>query len=92
RIYRAGQLTARLRRAGLRILGTHHAHALHSPYWWLKCAVGLNRQEALPVRAYHRFLVWDITTGARPVRLLERALNPLIGKSLVVYGEKPRAA
>ncbi|MDQ4134016.1 MAG: methyltransferase domain-containing protein [Actinomycetota bacterium] len=92
RIYRAGQLAARLRRAGLRILGSHHAHALHSPYWWLKCAVGLHRDQALPVRAYHRFLVWDISTAARPVRLLERALNPLIGKSLVVYGEKPRAA
>lgn len=92
RIYRSPQLRARLRAAGLRVLGSHHAHALHSPYWWLKCAVGLDRDDAVVVRAYHRFLVWDITTGARPVRMLERALNPIVGKSLVVYGEKPRAA
>lgn len=91
RIYRAGQLAGRLRGAGLRVLGHHHAHALHSPYWWLKCVVGLDRDDAAPVRLYHRFLVWDIMTGTRSVRLLEQALNPLIGKSRVVYSDKPRA-
>ncbi|MFI5427919.1 hypothetical protein [Aeromicrobium sp. UC242_57] len=35
-----------------------HAHALHSPYWWLKCAVGVNREQHPLVRAYHRPLVW----------------------------------
>jgi len=40
RIYRRRELVARCRRAGLRVVGSHHAHALHSPYWWLKCAVG----------------------------------------------------
>jgi SAM-dependent methyltransferase len=91
RIYRAGQLATRINEAGLRVLGHHHAHALHSPYWWLKCLVGVHRDDAAPVRLYHRFLVWDITTGARPVRLLEQALNPLIGKSRVVYSDKPTA-
>jgi SAM-dependent methyltransferase len=89
RIYRAGQLAGRLRRAGLRVTGSHHAHALHAPYWWLRCLVGVGRDDAAAVRLYHRFLVWDITTGARPVRLLERALNPVLGKSLVLYLEKP---
>jgi len=89
RIYRRSQLSTRLRAAGLGVRGSHSAHALHSPYWWLKCAVGVGRDDVRAVRRYHRFLVWDITTGARPVRLLERALNPLIGKSLVVYADKP---
>jgi len=89
RIYRRSGLVALLRAARLRVLGSHSAHALHSPFWWLKCAVGVDRDEVWAVRQYHRFLVWDITTGSRPVRRLERALNPLIGKSLVVYAEKP---
>jgi SAM-dependent methyltransferase len=89
RIYRAGQLAARLARSGLAVTGSHHAHALHTPYWWLRCLVGVGREEALPVRLYHRFLVWDITRGPRPVRLLERALNPVVGKSLVLYLQKP---
>ncbi len=89
RIYRAGQLARRLQATGLTMTGAHHAHALHSPYWWLRCLVGVARDDALPVRVYHRFLVWDITTRPRPVRMLERALNPVVGKSLVLYLEKP---
>ena len=90
RIYRRGQLSERLRRAGLRRYGSHHAHALHAPYWWLKCLVGVRRDEALLPSAYHRFLVWDIEKGKPWVRRLERALDPVMGKSLVFYLEKPR--
>jgi hypothetical protein len=39
-------------------------------------------------RAYHRLLVWDIMKRPAATRLTERALNPLIGKSLVVYAVK----
>ena len=42
RIYSATELKAKLRAAGLDVAGSHHAHALHSPYWWLKCAVGVD--------------------------------------------------
>ncbi|MGZ4632572.1 MAG: class I SAM-dependent methyltransferase [Actinomycetes bacterium] len=88
RIYRADQLTARLAGAGLRPTGSHHAHALHAPYWWLKCAVGVDRDHALP-RAYHRMLVWDIMKRPWLTRTAERVLDPVIGKSLVVYCAKP---
>ena len=86
RIYRARELRDRLTAAGVRITGTHHAHALHVPYWWLRCLVGPDDEGAWPVRQYHRFLVWDIVRRPRAVRLLEAALDPVIGKSLVVYG------
>jgi SAM-dependent methyltransferase len=85
RIYRGGQLRGRLRAAGLRVTGTDHVHALHAPYWWLRCLVGPDDERAWPVRQYHRFLVWDIVRRPRLVRRCERALDPLIGKSLVVY-------
>ena len=85
RIYRRGQLLRRLQGAGLRSFDSHHAHALHSPYWWLKCLFGVRDEEARVPSAYHRFLVWDIKKGRRWVRLLEAALNPVLGKSVVVY-------
>ena len=85
RIYRGGQLRGRLAASGLRVTGVAHAHALHAPYWWLRCLVGPDDERAWPVRQYHRFLVWDIVHRPRLVRLAERALDPLIGKSLVVY-------
>jgi len=89
RIYRRSTLVERLRNVGLRPLASHHAHALHSPYWWVRCLVGPRRDDHPVVRAYHRLLVWDIVKGPRVTRATERFLNPLLGKSLVVYLEKP---
>ncbi len=90
RIYRQGALVARLERAGVKPYASHHAHALHTPYWWLKCAVGVRDERHPLVRAYHRLLVWDITAATPLTRVPEHLLNPVLGKSLVVYLEKPR--
>ena len=88
RIYTRVELEAKLARAGLEPRWHHHAHGLHSPYWWLKCAVGVGKDDHPLASAYHRLLVWDIMKRPRITRLAERALNPLIGKSLVVYAVK----
>jgi hypothetical protein len=79
---------SRLKRSGFRPLGTHHAHALHSPYWWLKCASGIDNERARLPNLYHRFLAWDISARPRITRAVERALNPVMGKSFVVYLER----
>ena len=88
RIYTRVELEAKLARAGLTALRHHHAHGLHSPYWWLKCAVGVNDDKHRLTSAYHRLLVWDIMRRPAITRLAEQALNPLVGKSLVVYAVK----
>ncbi len=90
RIFTRAELTAKLAAAGLTAVGGHHAHGLHSAYWWLKCAVGVHDDAHPAVRAYHRLLVWDIMRKPALTRLAEAALNPLIGKSLVIYAEKPK--
>ncbi|HKT01217.1 MAG TPA: class I SAM-dependent methyltransferase [Rugosimonospora sp.] len=92
RIYRAIELVHKLCGAGLRPVYRHHAHALHSPYWWLKCAVGVNRDRQPLVRAYHRFLVWDLMRRPWLTRTAERVLDPVLGKSVVVYLVKPEVA
>jgi SAM-dependent methyltransferase len=94
RIYSEPELRSKLRAAGLKPNRAHHAHALHTPYWWLKCAVGPTNNAHPLVRAYHEVLLWDIG-GRQPVarftRLADRIGNPLLGKSLVVYARKPRS-
>lgn len=90
RIYRASELVRRFARAGLRMAGRHHAHALHSPYWWLRCALGDPEQARLS-RWYQRMLEWDIMHAPTPLGRIERALDPLLGKSVVLYFDKPRA-
>jgi len=91
RIYAERELRAKLRAVGLRPGAAHHAHALHTPYWWLRCAVGPTNDTNPLVRAYHAVLLWDIA-GRRPhsrvTRFLDRIGNPVLGKSLVVYATK----
>jgi SAM-dependent methyltransferase len=94
RIYRASELRAKLHGAGLEPRHAHHAHGIHAPYWWLRCAVGPTNDEHRLVRAYHQVLMWDIG-GTQPwqrfTRLADRMLTPVIGKSIVVYARKPLA-
>jgi ubiquinone/menaquinone biosynthesis C-methylase UbiE len=92
RIYRGDELRRRLTDAGLTPVDAHHTHALHAPYWWLKCAVGVDDGDHPLVKAYHRLLVWDMMKKPRLTRLAERLLNPVVGKSLVVYLRKPEPA
>jgi ubiquinone/menaquinone biosynthesis C-methylase UbiE len=88
RIYRRKALIDRLKRAGAHFLAHHYAHSIHAPYWWLKCLVGLNRTDSAAVNAYHRLLTWDIMQKPRLTRFIDRLLNPVLGKSLVLYLQK----
>jgi SAM-dependent methyltransferase len=92
RIYSRTELAAKLRAAGLTVDGYHRAHALHSPYWWLRCAVGPQNEDHPAVVRYRKFLEWEIVSQPRSTRVAERALAPLLGKSAVHYATKPLAA
>ena len=92
RIYRASDLRRKILRAGMKFTHTHHAHALHSPFWWLKCAVGVSRSDHPAVTAYHKMLVWDLMQRPRLTRVTESVLNPLVGKSVALYFVKGEAA
>jgi ubiquinone/menaquinone biosynthesis C-methylase UbiE len=92
RIFTRAELEIKLRRAGLFVAGHHRAHALHSPYWWLKCAVGVRNDDHPLASAYHKLLVWDIMRKPAVTQRTDQVLNPLIGKSLVVYAAKPAQA
>ncbi len=94
RVYRLRDVRRKLAAAGLQPGGWHRAHALHTPYWWLRCAVGPQREvsENRLVSAYNRLLEWDIVSGPRITAAFERLLNPVLGKSLVVYADKPARA
>ena len=89
RIYRRSTLERRLGSAGLEPTGYHHAHGLHSPYWWLRCLVGPSNDTHPAVEAYHKVLVWDIVKAPFLTRTADRVLSPVIGKSLVLYLTKP---
>jgi len=90
RIYRASALRDKIAGGGMEFTHLHHAHALHSPFWWLKCAVGVSNGDHRMVAAYHRLLVWDLMRRPKLTQLAETLLNPLVGKSVAMYFTKPQ--
>jgi len=91
RIFKASELRKQIQGLGFRFYRRHWAHALHSPYWWLKCAFWGQDNNPL-VKSYHKLLVWDLLDRPLLTRTIERGLNPVMGKSVVMYFQKGQAA
>lgn len=89
RIFKDAELKADIEKLGLACTHRHWAHALHAPYWWLRCALWDNQKESWLIRQYHNILVWDMMKAPWLTRTLDKALNPLCGKSVVLYFSKP---
>ena len=89
RIFRHSQLKKLGKDFGLEYLSFHWAHGLHSPYWWLQCLFWNTKDQSLIIKQYHKLLVWDLMQRPIFTRILEMILQPLIGKSLVMYFKKP---
>lgn len=87
RIFNANHLREDIQENGFRRFDKHHAHSLHVPYWWLKCLFWREdpEQQAGIVNAYHKFLVWDLMKQPRSTKILDKILNPIMGKSVVMY-------
>jgi len=88
RIYRKNELLNLLTSAGTKCREIRYKHALHSPYWWLRCFVGHKNEDSLPVRLYKNFLEWDIIHHPALTRFLDKLLNPVLAKSIVYYMRK----
>ncbi len=88
RIYQASKLRDKIAGGGMELTHTHHAHALHSPFWWLKCAVGVSNADHPAVTTYHKLLVWDLMRRPKITQVAESLLNPLVGKSVAMYFTK----
>lgn len=88
RIYRKQALIRKITAHDMVYQGSHFAHSIHTPYWWLKCLVGPNRTDSVPVNLYHKLLVWDLMEKPRATAVVDRLFNPILGKSLVLYFQK----
>ena len=88
RIFSARELRGDIEKLGFSHYHRHWAHALHVPFWWLKCMFWDRQDENWLVKQYHRLLVWDLMEQPALTRVLEKCLNPLMGKSVVMYFRK----
>jgi SAM-dependent methyltransferase len=90
RIYKKKSLIKNIESFGVKHFAMHYAHSIHAPFWWLKCLIGPNKTDSKLVNLYHRILVWDLMKKPEITAFVDRLLNPLLGKSLVVYFRKNR--
>jgi hypothetical protein len=91
RIFRPRELALGLAAAGLTTTGVGFAHGFHTPYWVLRSVMNLpDADESAMVRAYRTFLIQ--ATGSKLLARVEKALNYVCPKSLILYAEKPAAA
>jgi SAM-dependent methyltransferase len=88
RIFNASALRQQVEGRGLQFFYRHWAHALHAPFWWLKCLFWKTQDHNPLIKAYHKLLVWDLLQRPWLTQTLERCLNPLMGKSVVMYFNK----
>jgi len=88
RRYKTGELLTALRRNQLRVYAIRYEHAFHTIYWLLRCIFGVKNEGALVPSIYHKFLVYQIETKSRFVRLVEGFCNFFFPKSLVIYTRK----
>ncbi|MFT5083277.1 MAG: ubiquinone/menaquinone biosynthesis C-methylase UbiE [Lentisphaeria bacterium] len=89
RIFNSAQLQNEIESLNFTFIGRHWAHALHVPYWWLRCAFWSRGETFFATRMYHAVLVWDLLKKPKITRILESLLNPIMGKSTVMYFSKP---
>ncbi len=92
RIFNAKALRASVEDRGFALRWRGFAHGLHSPYWWLKCLLWDRRDDHPLIRAYQRFLEWDILKQPRLTRVMEALAAPVMGKSVVMGFEKTARA
>ncbi len=88
RIFRPRDLALGLADAGLSTTGVGFAHGFHTPYWVLRSVMNLpDADESAMVRAYRTFLIR--ATASKLLDRVEKALNYVCPKSLILYAEKP---
>ena len=85
RIFKSAELKSAIEQLSMRRFARHWAHSLHVPYWWLRCMFYAKGDSHPWVKKYHEFLVWDLMQKPRITQWLDRLLNPIMGKSVVMY-------
>ena len=87
RIFKPRTLALSLQKAGFIDITVGFAHAFHSPYWALRCLVGLSSADQNKWVILFRKLLLEATRSL-PAQRIEKLFNYVFPKSLVLYGRR----
>ena len=88
RIFSQSGLISEINESGFKFLSSEKFHSIHSPYWWLRCFFWNTQDKNFLVNLYKRMLERHILKKPFFINLLDKALNPIMGKSFSMYFEK----
>ena len=88
RIFSQSGLISEIKESGFKFLSSEKFHSIHSPYWWLRCFFWKTQDKNFLVNLYKRMLERHILKKPFFINLLDKALNPIMGKSFSMYFEK----
>ena len=63
-------------------------HAFHSAYWWLRCIFWKTQENNFLVKVYKKILERHILKNTPIMDVIEKLLNPILGKSISFYFKK----
>ncbi|MDH4121284.1 MAG: methyltransferase domain-containing protein [Deltaproteobacteria bacterium] len=86
RIFTPRTLAAVLEAQGLHPFHIHFEHSLHSVYWGIRAVFGLHHEAHWAVRGAKRWMEWSLFSPF--LRRVERGLNWVIPKAMVLYARK----
>tara|TARA_B100000700_G_scaffold102733_1_gene115866 strand:- start:1392 stop:2096 length:705 start_codon:yes stop_codon:yes gene_type:complete len=88
RIFKKSTLQEKVEEKGYKLEMTEKYHALHSPYWWLRCLFWSSQENNFLVNIYKKILEIQILRNPPILRILDNLLNPFLGKSTSFYFKK----
>ena len=88
RIFNQSDLIAEIIEPGFKFLSSEKFHSIHVPYWWLRCLFWKSQDTNFLVNLYKKMLERHILRRPFFLNLIDKALNPLMGKSFSMYFEK----
>ena len=88
RIFNQRKLIREIEDCGFKFLSSEKFHSIHSPYWWLRCLLGVKKDKVFAVRHYHKLLVAEMMNPNGLVATFGKLLDPIMGKSVVYYFDK----
>ena len=88
RIFSQSGLISEIKESGFKFLSSEKFHSIHSPYWWLRCFFWNTQDKNFLVNLYKKMLERDILKKPFFINLLDKALNPIMGKSFSMYFKK----
>ena len=88
RIFNQKKLVSEIQEEGFIFLSSDRFHAIHSPYWWLRCFFWNTQDSNFIVKLYKKILERHILKKPLLIDIIDKLLNPILGKSFSMYFEK----